>query len=323
MPDVLTTNDLIREVRSQVDEGNKRTKSNADIVDVLNRGQRIVTSILARRYPEPLLKEAALSLVSGTTDYSMPEDAFENRVLYLTTQTAPGYKMEVRQRSYLDLERFTSSGTSTTPSAWAVVGRKIRILPAPSTGLSGTITYIRRPPKLVQNMGRITNIGSGFVVVDDMGDDVSSASDELASYISVVNWATGEVKGSFQVQSATGNKITLAPTPSRSEVRGVTILGASSLATIGAEQDDYICLAEGSCISYFQDAMTTYLVAYASSQLRLSLEGQNQLEAAVEAYAKEALEHQALGRQGTAQVRFTSCIWSGLGNGRRFPTSST
>lgn len=322
MPDILTVDDLVRETRAQVDETNKRTKSDQDIVDVLNRGQRIVTSILARRYPEPLLKEKALSLVAGTTDYTLPEDSFENRVLYLSTQTAPGYKVEVRQRSYLDLERFTQSGLSSMPSAWAVIGRRLRILPAPSSAMTGTITYVRRPPKLVLGQGRVTKVGSDYLIVDEQGDALSSSADDLASYISVVNWETGEVRASFQIQSVTGNKITLVPTPSRSEVRGATISGASALATSLVEEDDFICLAEGSCISYFQDSMSTFLVAYAASQLRLSLEGQNQLEAAVEAYAKEAIEHQALGRQGTSQVRFTSSIWSGAGTGRRFPTTS-
>jgi hypothetical protein len=323
MPDILTVDDLVRETRAQVDESNKKTKSDADIVDVLNRGQRIVTSLLARRYPEPLLKETPLALLAGTTDYSIPEDSYENRVLHLTTRTSPGYDVEIRQRSYRDLTRFMISGLSTMPSAWAVVGRKIRILPAPTSGVTGTLTYIRRPPKLVLSQGRVTKVGADYVIVNETGDDVSSSMDELASYVSIINWSTGEVRASFQVQSVTGNKLAFAATPTRSEVRGVPISGASALTTCGAEVDDFICLAEGSCISYFQDSMSTYLVAYAASQLRLSLEGQNQLETAVEQYAKEALEHQALGRQGTAQVRFTSAIWSTYGSGRRFPTSSS
>ena len=77
---LLTVQDLVDQVRNQVDEQDQDAVSlEGDILPVLNRAQDYAYNILARKYQEPLLTYTQLTLTSGQ-EYDIPEDAFEDRI---------------------------------------------------------------------------------------------------------------------------------------------------------------------------------------------------------------------------------------------------
>jgi hypothetical protein len=324
--DIQTTADLLREVRDQADEQNTSAKSDLAILNALTRGQRIGCGVLARRLPDVLRAEEEIDLVGGTEDYDLPDDCFEHRVLELTLSVGTNY-VPVEIVSASELTRFRSTARTSIPLAAAVVGSSLRVAPVPTGSYDGTVAYCQRRLPLVLPEGRVTaydTASTPYIVVDpdERADDstatMSSEQDRLESYISVINWRTGAVRAAFQVASITNDRVSLASTPLRSSVRGQTISGSSALATCGIEKDDYLCLTGGTCVPFFQDSLLNYLVAYATSELRRSLDGQAQLEKAVEKEAEEALQLQWSARPGQARVRARASAWP-TWSARRWP----
>lgn len=328
MADVKNVFELVTEVRDQSDEKNIRTKSNLAIVSLLGRGQTMAAAVLARTYPEPLLELGRrIELTAGVSDYDLFDDAFEDRVLYVTYSLAAGAApVPLARRGYRDVVGVTfASNVPGQPLVWVPHKRSLRVLPAPAGGVLN-VDYLRRPPKLVLPQGRVTAVGADFVVVEPIEDcdgGVSADSDQLSSFVSLIDWATGETRGSLQVQSVTSDKYVFRATPQRDSVRGVSIAGAATLGDLGVEVDDYLCLAEGSCVSFFQDTMANYLVAYGTAALRLSLDAQNQLEAAVEAECRSVLASQETGREPADRVQAGTPTWGGSLWGSRLRPTTT
>lgn len=328
MTAIRNTLELVQQVRDQTDETNQKAWTNTKICGLLDYGQTVAASVLALHYPEPLLFEAnPIPFVAGQADYDSPTDAFEDRIVKIVLNVGGGAApLRLQRRDFSDVDWMALSTTSRNwPLVWCAIGRKVRFLPAPASG-SFTWTYARRPRKLVLPYGRVTGVGADYVYIERLGDSeddgaVSSETDRLASYISVINWATGEVRASFQVESITGDKVKLRATPQRSSVKGETISSATDLASSGADFDDYLCLAEGTCVPFFQDSLAIHLVAYGCARLRLALDGQAQLEAAIEAAAQTALESAYYGREATERVQAGSPVWGG-GARRLRPTTA-
>ena len=330
MADILHAGEIVQAIREQSDETNQKTKDDESIVRVLNRGQRIATSILAVRYPEPLLAESTIALTAGTSEYDVPEDAYEDRAVYVVFN--PGGNaaaQELHRRDFRDVAWMNFSSSDRAPPMWWVsIGRKIRLVPTPAGG-SITVTYVRRPPKIVLPQGRITAIGDDYVVIDQgeaedhYGNDLTSESDRLGSYVNIVNWETGAIRAAFQIQNITDGRVTLKPTPIRSTVRGQAISGSASLATCGADFDDFVCLSEGSCVPFLQGSLVNHLIEYGVSRMRLSLDGQAQFETAIAQAAEEGLESQYHGREPADRVRASAPQWPTWGGNRWRPVSGS
>ena len=73
----LDVDEIITEVRNQLDEQNTEDISDADILSALNRGQRKATNIITRKYDSLfLMADETTTTVSGTQAYDIPAKAF-------------------------------------------------------------------------------------------------------------------------------------------------------------------------------------------------------------------------------------------------------
>jgi hypothetical protein len=306
---ILTVDDLVQEVRDQVDEPNTRTRGDASILRVLNRGQRLMNQLLAQEYPEPLLKTATLDL-SSSAENDIPEDAFEDRAEYIEI-SIPGAPQPTRQRKYADSSRLYGSTTS-VPWTWHIEGRKIKWHQIPSGAYDARVYYPRRLDQLVMSQGRVTEVGADYISVDpdSLGDDLSSSSDQLGSYIYIVNWRTGEIRGTFQISSKTAaGRINLRTSGARSTVLGRTVSGSAALATSEAAVDDYICLVHGTCVPYFQDTLAGYLVQYAVDGLTRSLGGDARMEQQILRDVEDRVAGTWSSRGATERIQSRSGVW--------------
>ncbi len=320
MSEVITTDQLIQEVRDQSDEHNERSPEDDHIVRLLNRGQRIVGQVLARSYPDPLVKRDTLSIdSSGYND--IPSDCFEDRILSIEITIPGSTPVETRRRSYRDATRLATAASVAIPSEWDIEGRRIRWLQTPTGVYEGRVWYVRKLLPLVKQQGKITTVGATYVIVDTAGDDLSSSSDEVESYVNIVNRQTGEVRASFQISSISNGTITFRASALRSTVAGQTISGSASLATSGASVDDYVCIVTGTCVPYFADGISHYLVEYAVSELaRSHADPQAQLSQTVLRDMEGRVETTGSGRELTERVKHRSTQWTASNGRRRWPT---
>jgi len=167
----------------------------ARILQVLNRAQDFASNILARHYEDPLLTKTSVTLVNGQAEYDIPEDAFEDRLEKIEV-TVNQFQYEVQRISYRDLSVYESNSNVSVPYYYAIVGRKYRLIPTPTSNNTLRVWYLKDPDQLVVNQGRITSINtaSNYVLLDSVGTDLTTESDQLASYVNVIDKQTGKIK---------------------------------------------------------------------------------------------------------------------------------
>lgn len=309
-----TVQNLVDEVRSKLDEENTDSVDTVtDILPALNRAQDFAFDILARQYPEPLLVPSDLTLVGGTSDYDIPEDTFEDRIekieIAIPSGNGRARYIPLDRISYSDISEYESTATSAIPQYYCIHGRTIRIVPEPSGVYSARMWRLRNPEKLVLPQGRITvvNTASNYVTVDSQGSDLATEADQLGSYINFVDGQTGEIRGSGQIQILSNNRITIRTSPLRSTVLNRTISGA--LSTILPELDDYIAPIDGTCVPYYSSPVSNFMVQYAVHDLRGTLEGAADVEAALLEKLEKQVERTWVGRQQTLRIKKKNPIW--------------
>lgn len=307
-----TVQNLVDEVRSQIDEANQDSvDTNLDILPALNRGNDFAFDIYARLYPEPILTYSTLPLVADTSEYTLPEDTFEDRVLKIEIQIPSAGRAtfrEVQRISYRDLSMYESSSKTNVPYYYAVFGRKIRFAPTPTGTYSARMWSLKQIEKLVLPQGRITtiNTGSNYVIVDAAGGDLTTEADQLGSYVNVIDGQTGEIKGTLQIQILLEDKITFRTSPLRSTVLNRTI---STLADLSISQDDYICSVEGTCVPYYSTPTSNFLIQFASESMTRKLGGNADSEEKILDKFEQQVERTWVRRETTLRIKKRSQNW--------------
>lgn len=305
----LTTTDLIADVRAMIDEDNQEAVDDTrDILPSLNRAQDYAANILARHYESPLLAFESVTLTAGTASYSIPEKALEQRLEKVEVNVGGVYQ-PVKRLSYRDITDYEQSGATAVPLYYAIVGDEYRLLPAPSATYPLRIWYLRDPDPLVEEQGRLTviNTAQNYLIVDSIGEDVSSEVDSLESFVNIVDGQTGEVKVSLQVQSISGNRVQFRTVPSRSTVYNRTISGEIP-STV--EKDDLLCSASGTCIPILRKPFSNFLIQYAVAEMQRKLGGPADMEQRVLKDLEAQVERSWVGREQSLRVTKSSKNWA-------------
>lgn len=309
-----TVQNLVDEIRSQVDEENRDSVSTEnDILPTLNRAQDFAFDILARKYPEPILEYTTLNLVGSQAEYDIPENVFEDRVekleIAIPSGNAATYR-EVQRISYRDITNYENSGNNSIPYYYCIYARKIRLVPAPSGQYNARMWYLRNPEKLELPQGRITivNTASNYVTVDSAGSDLTTESDQLGSYVNVVDGQTGQIKGSLQIMSLANNRITFRAVPLRTTVLNRTITG--DLSEVSAAIDDYISPIDGTCVPYFSRPVSNFIIQFSVAEIVRKLGGESDKEENILKKFEQQVERTWAGREMTLRIKKKSQIWS-------------
>ena len=318
-----TVDSLVSQVRSQLDEDNQNAiKTVQDILPALNRAQDDAMNILARHYEIPLVRYFDLDLESGRQEYRIPEDAFEDRIEKIEVSITNNHFEEIPSISYKDLTAYESSLRTVVPSYWAQVGKKIRFVPKPSGVFNARVWYLQCPNQLVLSQGRITHVNedNNYILVDSVGDDLTTESDNLDSYVNLIDGHTGEIKASLQIKRLEDNRITFKSTPTRNSVLGKTMNNdISSLKDndgmkVTIEPDDFICSISGSCVPSFSKPTNNFLIQFAVAELTRKLGGPADLEQRVLKEFEEKVERSWVGREQTRRIKKRARYWN---RGRR------
>jgi hypothetical protein len=310
-----TVENLVEEVRQQLDELNRDSVSTeADILPTLNRASDFASDILTRKYPEPLLQHTTLDLQAGVFEYDIPENVFEDRILKLETMVPVGTGranyIEIQRISYRDITNYESAAISSFPLYYCIIGRKIRIVPQPSGSYDARMWYIRNPEKLVMPQGRVTKIEDNYIIVDEADGNLTTQSDQLASYVNVVDGQTGEIKGSLQIQSIVDNKITFRSVATRDTVFNREISqGSTPVTDLKVQEDDYICAIDGICVPYFGRPTSNFLIQYAVAEITRKLGGPADTEENILKKFEQQVERTWAGRQQDLRVKKKSNVW--------------
>jgi hypothetical protein len=308
-----TVDNLVEEVRSLTDEQNLDSVDTvADILPALNRAQDVAFDIYARKYPEPILTNAPLALVNGQQEYTIPEDVFEDRILkieiFVPSGSAGTYR-DIQRISYRDISNYESASKTNIPYYYAIYGRKIRFVAQPTGTFNARIWYLRNPERLVLPQGRITfvNTQNNYIIVDAIGSDLTTESDQLGSYVNVVDGQTGVIKKTLQISSIQENKIVFRTVPLRQPLNR-TVSG--SFTDTDISPDDYICAIEGICVPYYGRPTSNFLIAHAVKEIAaIKLGGElGAIQSVVDSFEKQ-VERTWVGREKQMRIQKRSQNW--------------
>lgn len=316
MPNLLfTVDDLVSEIRQQLDEQNRDTVSTEDdILPTINRANEYGFDTLARKYPEPLLAHVPMTLNSNQAEYDIPENVFEDRVQKIEIEipggSAPGATFrEVQRISYRDITDYESISNISIPYYHCIFSRTIRFLPMPSGMYNVRLWYLKMPEKLMLPQGRITllNTAQNYLILDTVGSSLTTESDALGSYVNIVDGQTGEIKGSLQIQSLTGEKVTFRSTPQRSTVLNRAITG--DLSSVSVDPDDYLAPIDGTCVPYYGRPLSNFIIQFAVAEITRKLGGQASTEEQVLDKFEKQVERTWVKREETWRVKKRNQSW--------------
>lgn len=315
MPNLLyTVDNLVDEVRSLIDEQNvDSVDTDRDILPSLNRAQDFAFDIYARRYPEPILKPAALAMVGDQADYPIPDEVFEDRILKVefgipSSAANPHVTYrECMRVSYRDITNYESASKTNIPYYYCIFGRTIRFVPTPTGTYDARIWYLRNPEKLVPPQGRVTRINttSNYCIVDTAGSSLTTESDQLGSYVNWVDGQTGEIKATLQIAILNENKVTFRSSPLRATVLNRTV---ASAIPDDAELDDYLSPVDGICVPYYGRPTCNFLIQYTAAEITRKLGGEAVVEEVLKKF-EEQVEKTWIGRERQMRVQKRSQNW--------------
>ena len=317
---VVTTSDLIRQVRVQLQESNEAQIDDNDIFDALNRGNDYAWDIMARLYPDPLVtvhKDAdgneLLLNADARGEILIPEGIFEEH-LQKVDLVQSGISYELERQSYRQTTPFRNNVVGSRPIFYNIKGRTIEFLPTTSnfSGFQFRLYYLRDLDALVPVQGQISDIvdsatagGDSYVVLDNVGSDLST-SDPYNKYVNICNAQTGEVRATLEIQNITGNKITFKTSPSRTKVLGRNVSG--DVPTDG-QPDDYLSTVHGSCVLFFKKPMSNMVIQYAVAELRRALGYDVGIEQSALKKMEDQVKHQWAGRESQFRIKRRNYIW--------------
>lgn len=309
-----TVDDLLSDVRSMIDEDNiENIDDERDLLPALNRAQDYAANILSRHYESPMLTKVDLTISSDEQEYDIPEDAFEQRVekleMYINRLYYPIQRIE-----YRDISMYETPTRVNVPNYYCIVGKKIRFVPPPSGTYPARMWYLKDPDPLVASQGRITrvNAASNYIVVDEVGGDLTPTSDNLKSFVNIIDGQSGRIKATLQIKAINGGRITFktALDGGRTEVHGRVV--DTEMATAGdnlVEIDDYVCLAEGTCVPFFQKPFSNFMVQYAVAEITRKLGGAADMELRVLQDLEKQVERSWVGREQSKRIKKRSRNW--------------
>ncbi len=311
MPGPTTTEDLLSQARAQLDEANTEDVSDADVLAAMNRAQRRAVSILARKFDELFMTSTTQLSTGGTDTYAIPEGAYGRRIEQIVVAQGSN-EYPLKRVNYRELARYASSAQVSVPSVWAFKGRSYVIKPTPSGGVTFKLSYFKAPETLVLPQGRITSVSvaSSYVLLDALGDDLTTATDALGAFVNIVDAQTGEIKVSLQTNAinTTSKQVSFKTTGlTLSTVYNRTIATAIP-ATV--EVNDYVCATQGTCVPDLWDECLDYLIQYAVYEIRRRMGETLTDEAQALKRLEDDIERQGAGRESSHRIANKSPAWT-------------
>ena len=306
-----TTNDLMRMLRSKLQEANSAKISDQEILDALNIAQDECFNLVARRYPDALAAVVDLTVDSDGV-FTLPEDAFEQRFTRVY-RTRNDNSVELIRVNYREKDKFnTSSGI---PTHYSILKNKGYILPKNTVG-SYTYkgAYVQDVPPIVQEQGRITDAtdavtanGNASITIAEQGSLITSDVNSLSRFVNVVDGQSGIIKATLEIKEITPmdsgtSVITFKLAPTRVKVYNRTV---SADIPTDLELDDYICTADGSCVLFFKKPNSNYILQHATTEIKRSLGMDAQLEEMALSRYEENINKLNSNRENTARVSRT------------------
>lgn len=307
----ILVDDMISQVRDQTDESNTDDVTDAQIIKTLNRAQRHATNILARKFQDMMWDNTTVTTTAGTREYDIPSDAYASRVEMIEVETTTDVRYKLQRVNNHKTTNFVTSSQTEIPTHYSIKRNKFIVYPTPKGSLTLYVHYNKKAEDYVKQQGRITSIDTtnNYIIVDDIGSDVSTSTTGFGAYLHIIDYNTGAIKRTLQVSATdtTSEQITFKS----SGLTRSTVLGHTISTSIGSDAavDDYVCLVSGTCVPEVDEAYTDYIIQHAVVAIRRRLGEPTQEDFAELKELEEELLRAWVSREQSNRVRKASKAW--------------
>jgi hypothetical protein len=308
----LTVDDLVEQVRSQLDETNTANVTDPELIQALNRGQRKASNMTARYFRDLMWAQTVVTTEAARTTYPIPDEAYGRRINHCTVQIQ-SIPYPLKRISNAEKHNYNIDSQAQRPYYYTVTKNTLEIYPPPAPGLPINVHYTAKPEDMVTNQGRIesVNTGSNYILVDELGSDVSTTSTGFNSYVNFVDYITGAVKGTLQVSAIDTNtkQITFKTTGlTRTTVLGKTI---GTAIPSDVEPDDFISIVTGTCVPELPEAYIDFLMQSAIVDIRRRFGEPAEEEYRHYKELEAEIKKMWIGRESQNRIRKASTHWKG------------
>lgn len=306
-----TIEDLVDQVRAQIDEKNVGDIEDADILARLNRGSLAAAEILARSSEQLFWESTTFTSTAGTEEYDLPVEALGRRIEMLEVAVDTSTRQRLVEIPQSKTTRFRGV-SAYTPVGYALKRNKIVLIPAPSTARTYYVHYTKAPYQWVLPQGRITSYSSGnnTIVVDTLGSSISTSVTGYAAYVNIIDYQTGDIKGTCQISAinTTSKQITMKS----SGLTASTALGRTVSTSLPTDiaVDDFICLVHGTCVPEAPPVYTEYALQHAIVSLKRRLGEPAEEDILALQTSEKQLREAWVGRPQTISLTPANKYWS-------------
>lgn len=308
---------LILQAREMLDEANTTDVSDAEILRAMNRGLKRLNRIATRKQPAFFKREVTFALTDFTSNYiTLPEASF-GLIVNEVHAIVNGIAYQIEYATSMKTANIETGATASIGSYYTIRGDKLYIYPTPnSSSTTYRVRYQLRMPTLVKQQGRIVTVDTDneILTLDALGSDLTTSIDDLKAFINVIDGTTGDIKETYQVASIDTSAKTLSLKTSsldRSTVFGRTV--STAIGTTIA-QDDYVTIANGTCIATFVKDYDDYLIAHAVLDVKRSKGEDTNAEYAHFKEVEKDIEKMWTGRPSKMRVSKRNQHWGGSSN---------
>lgn len=309
---MITTEELIQQVRDQVDEDNIADLSDERVLRVLNRARMKLVRMAGRKFVPAFQNEVTVGPdTDDPRNVTIPELTFALTINEVNIiQGGVAYRVEaVAQRDVTNFESENSG--SAIPLYYTQQGNKLKLYPKPAANVQIRIRYQFRPPELVKTQARITNIdqNNNLIYVDSLGSGLTTSVDSLGAFVNLTDQFDGRVKATLQVVDIDEDAQTLTFKTTgldRSKVYGLTV-GTAIPDEIS--QDDYVTLAAGTNVPTLLQDYYDYLVVFSVLEIKRSLGLPTQEEYAASKEIESDVLAMWAGKQSTRRIQKDNPYW--------------
>lgn len=305
--------DFVEQIRGFLDEDNTESIKDKDILQAVNRAVRKAANIAARKYDPLFWKSVTLETIGGQSQYAIPKEAYGRRIEMVEVRQQ-GVSRKITRIDNQDRTRYISRATQTSlPVYYSLQKDKLEFYPVPTGQLIMDIHYNQKPEDLVPIQGRVTNLDrdNNTILVDAVGDDVNTEIGNYGAFINFVDFTTGAIKGTMQVALMDKDNGLITFKSSGLDRDRVLLKTVQTELPDNLEEDDLICLVNGTCVSEIPEAYANFIIQHAVVSLKRRLGEDVGYELADLRESQEEIDKMFVGRESSKRVSKKGSHFSG------------
>ena len=282
----MNTREMVTAIRDQLMEQDVSPISDLTIMNNMNLAYTYMYSCTVRANDTRFGKRITMLSVPGVTEYTLPKEAWGQRIEALVVPFPPNNKssalgfQKIKRIDFKEIYKYDVPRIRVyTPEVWSVLGQTLFIQPKPITAMEMEILISPQLVPLGIAEGSILSFDANSITLDNVyGTNLADkfTSQPLNALLSVTDFWSGQVKrlNNYSTVVTTlsplSTKVTLVNT-SRVTYLGQTLTPVTAVVPTDIQQDDVVTSGFSTGLSMFGTEYDQFLINQTVLKIRSAL----------------------------------------------------